>query len=907
MDVEIPGRLLFFNAFHDSSLDYMGKRSLLAVPAKPASDVDIASRVSSYMQTCLSLTPEVTNAVKEGLDELNRLRRNAFFARRIYYDCFSALSDKIQIKDAECPVPFRWKSAFDKGGLFSGKRDLTLNYSGYEKACVLFNIAAYQSKYAANVELSSDENMRQAVRYFQSSANIFELLKNDIMHLVPEELPRDLQPQLLNALAQLMITQANEIMYAKALKDGNSPAALRAIAMQLSDMYGVTYKLFNYEQARGIVDKSWYLVIQGKEAAYQAYGTKHHFEELESGKLDTIEERLARAREVLELFEKADHIHPKTYDDDVRAAKVTWEKIEKDNNLIYHSRIPSKTELPAIPRKLVLNFTQVKFPLSKDFKDIFVQLVSVHVNKAVNLFQGQLKERVHALVSDLRTHVNNTKAGLASINMPALIEDELKQERIPASIIKKAEDIRSKGGFHMIETHERDLAQATSATIEQIKQIKQKLADEEESDTALREHYGARWSCTGSAQLTMKFKVEIGKYSGINDTAMAANTKVKSKIRLCERDVTVMTGPRDELEKRVPPITNAGGDQTQAVAKLRELMAVMDKELSKVSNIETRLNDLRYDPTTDFLGLLKKDGSLEDAKVLEFTTSKLNTLLGSLEKEVSENKDLRTNVLEEMKVWHQKFSSGGSTDDSRSRALQQLAAAYDTFLECDANLQEGIKFYNDLRVLLTRLQQQVDDFCFARKTEKEDLLSVLEPGKNSREVMQTVVENYKKKAGGSSNQPIEHHREAPPRPQPPARPPPPSNPNTSTMTRAPEMQNLNISENNQSTQNWPNNPPSIPPHQQSYMPNVPTSQPMQQQNYNWYQPGFQYPQQPQYQMPHLPFYGAYQANVQSNQPYAAPYPMYYPPQHPMPNQFPPQQQPNQQNQHPSGNTNPFAQ
>jgi hypothetical protein len=44
-------------------------------------------------------------------------------------------------------------------------------------------------------------------------------------------------------------------MYVKALKDGNSPSILRAISMQLADNYGSVYKLLNYEQARGIVDK----------------------------------------------------------------------------------------------------------------------------------------------------------------------------------------------------------------------------------------------------------------------------------------------------------------------------------------------------------------------------------------------------------------------------------------------------------------------------------------------------------------------------------------------------------------------------------------------------------------------------------------------------------------------------
>lgn len=67
---------------------------------------------------------------------------------------------------------------------------------------------------------------------------------------------------------------------------------------------------------------------------------------------------------------------------------------------------------------------------------------------------------------------------------------------------------------------------------------------EENSDKALRANYGARWTCAESTQLTLKFKAELSKYAGINDTAMSANKKVESKIRLCERDVVIMTGAK---------------------------------------------------------------------------------------------------------------------------------------------------------------------------------------------------------------------------------------------------------------------------------------------------------------------------------------------------------------------------
>jgi len=418
-----------------------------------------------------------------------------------------------------------------------------------------------------------------------------------------------------------------------------------------------------------------------------------------------------------------------------------------------------------------------------------------------------------------------------------------------------------------------------------------------------------------SGKLTEKFKQEIGKYSGIVNNANQADEKVKSKIRLCERDVTLMSGPRESLVERIPPITASATHQTQAVNKLRELWGVMSQEMQKVEPLEKRLNEIKYDPTTEYLQMLKTDGNLDDAKAASFASTKIDSLLGSIAKEVSDNKNLRINVLEEMRVWHQQVHSGSAADEGRTKALQQLAAAYDAYLECTSNLNEGTKFYNDLKTLLTRLQQQVDDFVFARQTEKEDIINVLEPGKHAADLIKSLVDKTPQPSVAAT---------APQSSVPPPRPPPPSNTANASGFAAGLIKSIHGVVNRSLEMGMGQNAPSVPPRTDASAPapSVPQHQQYQPNtapNYNWQQhgqPGQQppqgyyqqpYPQQQGYfqQMPNLPYYGAafQQPAPGTQQPYMMPYPT-------QPYGYPQPQYGNQQppaSQQPPTSNNPFAQ
>jgi programmed cell death 6-interacting protein len=104
----------------------------------------------------------------------------------------------------------------------------------------------------------------------------------------------------------------------------------------------------------------------------------------------------------------------------------------------------------------------------------------------------------------------------------------------------------------------------------------------------------------------------------------------------------------------------------------------------------------------------------------------LGRAFGDLQKQVGESVERQERVVADIQEQHQQFIvEKGGAGSAREEAMKCLAQAHDAFMELKSNLIEGTKFYNDLTQLLVTFQNKVSDFCFARRTEKEDLLKDL--------------------------------------------------------------------------------------------------------------------------------------------------------------------------------------
>uniref|UniRef100_A0A2A4JVF1 BRO1 domain-containing protein n=1 Tax=Heliothis virescens TaxID=7102 RepID=A0A2A4JVF1_HELVI len=251
---------------------------LLFVPFKKSSDVDIVKPLRNLINSTYN-TGDHHEDYTEALNELSRLRANAIwkvFEKTSldiiynYHDQLASLESKVPPQEVQ--IPFKWKDAFDKGSLFGGRMSLTISSLAYERMCILFNIAAMQSLIASQQPVETEESLKQAAKLFQQAAGVFLYLKANIMMAVHQETTPDLHPETLDALAKLMLAQAQEVIAFKCIRDEMKDSMVAKVCAQCDELYTDALRAVQKEQLKSLWERDWLPVMTSKQQARRGGG-----------------------------------------------------------------------------------------------------------------------------------------------------------------------------------------------------------------------------------------------------------------------------------------------------------------------------------------------------------------------------------------------------------------------------------------------------------------------------------------------------------------------------------------------------------------------------------------------------------------------------------------------------------
>lgn len=674
-------------------------------------------------------TGDKTTDYTEPINELSRLRTNAIWkvfekssleVIYSYYDQLVSLESKIPPQEVQ--IPFKWKDAFDKGSIFGGRMSLTVSSLAFERVCVLFNMAAMQSQHAASESIDTEDSLKLATKLFQQAAGIFNYLKANVMMAVHQETTPDLNPETLGALAQLMIAQAQEVIVHKVIRDEMKENVIAKVAYQCEELYTDVMRAFQKETLKPLWERDWIPTVAAKQAAYN--GLAQYYQSLVCKANKSVGEEIARLQNAVELFKSAQSriSQPTFFQDELAKAQRNLADAVKDNDFIYHERIPDVKQLDPIGRAAIAKPLPLLDRWSTGSRDLFSGLVPVSVHHALAASDGRRGEAVTAEVNKLREATQLLNSVLASLNLPAAIE-QVGGEGLPQSIRDKATAVREAGGVAGLQGLMTELPELLQRNRDILDEADRMLREEADSDLALRTQFGARWTRTESAKLTETFIANATKYRQIIDNAVRADKIVQQKFEQHRQGIELLSQSDSEITAGVPSAA-CGVQDSSAVCQLRKLMDEVETIKAERDVIESELKSATVDMRSKFLQALAKDGAIDEPAL---SSEALGAALGPLSKQARESCSQQEALIAKIQSVHEQFTSErGSSDSGRDNILSKLAAAHDAYQELRSNLNEGVKFYNDLTQLLVAFQNKVSDFCFARKTEKEELLKDLD-------------------------------------------------------------------------------------------------------------------------------------------------------------------------------------
>lgn len=540
------------------------------------------------------------------------------------------------------------------------------------------------------------------------------------MLAIQQEPTPDMSPDTLSALSALMLAQAQEIFVLKAIHDPMKDPVIAKLASQAEELYADALKLFQKEIFRSFWDKEWIPLITAKQTGYRAMAELYQSSVCKNNKW--IGQEITRLEHSVDLFKAAQSRSNKSslFEEYATRAQRRLNEVRKDNDFIYHERIPDIKNLEAIGKLNIAKLLPINNSLSSNFKDLFEDLLPVSVHQALSAYELRRAEVVNTEISKLREMTQVLNTVLASLNLPAAIEDTNGTE-VPQSLLEKAAFVRIAGGIQALELSMNELPDLLQRNRDILDETEKMLREERDSDNQLREQFKDKWTRTPSNKLTEQLQSNAQKYRSIIDNAISADKMVRKKFEEHREGMEILSIDGSQLSITIP--SGSAVQESHAVQQLRKLMEDVETLKSERDVIESELKSTSFDMKSSFLSALAKDGAIDEPNL---SVENIGEIYGPLTSQIRDSLTRQERLIAEIQSGHAAFireqSGSGS---SRETMLCKLASAHDAFKELKNNLQEGAKFYNDLTQVLVVFQNKISDFCFARKTEKEELMKDL--------------------------------------------------------------------------------------------------------------------------------------------------------------------------------------
>ncbi|KAB8349881.1 hypothetical protein FH972_023894 [Carpinus fangiana] len=693
----------------------------------------------------------------------------------------------------------------------------------FEKASIIFNIAAVLSCHAAIQNRHEDHGLKTAYHSFQAAAGMFTYINENFLHAPSTDLHHDTIRTLIN----IMLAQAQEVFLERQMRGTTKSPMLAKMASQAAYLWAQAVEGVQDNVSKSVFEKVWLLLAQCKAAHLASVSLYYQaLADDDSGNHGAAIARLQAAEKQAKDATRAANGFPNSVPTNSNLGSETGpslieltkkhlatvsDKIPeliKDNDFIYHQPIPNEAALPDVAKMPAAKAITVgELYQGQDVQriigpDIFHKIVPMSVTESASLYDEEKAKLIRAETDRVEIANGEMAASLDYLKLPSslnVLKGGMDQEMAVDEEFKRWCDELA-GHTPFGEDFDR-LSREKTHISSLLEQSSKQLDMEESVCEKMRSKYGAEWTQQPSSRSTATLRSDIKNYLSAVEEATTSDAQLSSSHRQYESDFDEMrsageAGEADVLYQRAlikagasrngksggSPLIDEGNllddDFDEGDKSVAEQIAHVEDLLRKLNLIkrerEQVLKDLkekiRNDDISQVLILSKKAITDQDHAVFKEALEKFRPhqqrLLQANHKQSSVMKELTraySNLLQDKRIRGEQ-AKYEAISRQRNAVMSKYRKVSHAFGDLQAGLERAQQFYAEMRSTVESLSQNVTSFVGNRKSEGGELLNQIEKkrGEASGADQDKVrLSELMSRMNVASPQPAPQHRPAP--------------------------------------------------------------------------------------------------------------------------------------------------
>ncbi|KAG8823025.1 bck1-like resistance to osmotic shock, partial [Serendipita sp. 401] len=609
----------------------MAQSPTIAIPKKSTDEVDWTGPIRAIIKASYGENPD--NYATE-CAALQRCRQDAvrgagsdLTAASLLTKYFGQL-ELLELRFSEIRVSFPWRDAFTS--------KLTTQTSiAFEKASIIYQIAATHSIIASAQNRSDPEGLKRAYYYFRTCAGMLTYINDNFLHAPSTDLSREV----VKFLVGIMMAQANETFYETCVDQRKSPALIAKIASHTTFLYNGLCEEVKEFFGKGIFDRNWVTLLQIKAKYFTSLMQyQRSLADTAAGKHGEALARMgvaeSNAKEAHKLSSSFAPYFVNTLSTTLPADTGTaileltknhlalctekYGQGQKDNDLIYNDHVPSEATLSPVdkvsavtpvPIHEVYGTPEVQKTIGPD---LFAKLIPLSVHEAASVYSEEKAKIVRAEVEKAEVAEGEVKASVESLGVKAALgrykeiaEGEV-DESVPATVLSWHEEIQRKQGVDGLEKQLKELEKLKETVARELDAISESLAVESRECEMMRVKFGHRWTQEPSGGPVKDLRRDLKDHRSSLEAAAPSDQQIYTLWDSIRADLALLVS-KPKLEAMFASAATGGnaagdlldvseGDTDDADReKMKKLVREIEERLGRLNKISRERNEILKD------------------------------------------------------------------------------------------------------------------------------------------------------------------------------------------------------------------------------------------------------------------------------------------------------------------------